>query len=45
LGRRDIWHVAEYFARRIDHDRPRIDRDARGKCGLARAVVLAVQLR
>jgi hypothetical protein len=28
--RRDIRHVAEDFARRIDHHRPRIDRNARG---------------
>ena len=42
-ARGDIRHVAENLAFCIDHDRSRLDGDARGKRGLARAFVLAVQ--
>jgi hypothetical protein len=43
--RRDVRHVAEYLARRVDHHRPGVDGDPRGQapacrpprsCGLAR---------
>ena len=42
--RRYVRHVAENLARRIDHHRPSVDRDARGERWLASAFVLAVQL-
>ena len=41
---RDVRHVAENLARRIDHHRPRLDGDACGKPGLPATGVLAVQL-
>jgi len=43
-SRRDVRHVAENFTRRINHHRPRIDRNAGGKSGLSAIGVLAVQL-
>jgi hypothetical protein len=41
---RDVWHVAEYFARCIQHHRPGIDCNASCQHRLARASVLPVQL-
>ena len=41
---RDVRHVAENLAG-FDHHRPPVDRDARGQRWLARAYVLAIQLR
>ena len=41
-ARRDVGRVAENLARRIDHDRPGFNPDARGKLWLARAGVLAL---
>jgi hypothetical protein len=35
---------SENLAHGVDHYRPRVDRDARSKCGLTRARILAVQV-
>jgi hypothetical protein len=43
-SRRDVRYVAEYLACRIDHHRPSVDSDTRGKRGLAGTRVFAVQL-
>ena len=42
--RRDVRHVAENLARRVDHHWPAVDRDARRERGPTAALVLAVQL-
>jgi len=41
---RDVRHIAENLAARIEHRRASVDGDACGQCGLARHFVLAVQL-
>jgi hypothetical protein len=42
--RRDVWHFAEYLARRINHHWPNVDRDARREYWLPGALVVAVQV-